>query len=101
MSALTRTAIGEFRVENACDLDGLDKQSLLEHLQPARSAVVTLPRIELTADELREIINGRTIDNRVGHASGEIAALDATGRLAAILRCRSSLVLGPVRVFPK
>ncbi|MBN1588184.1 MAG: tRNA pseudouridine(55) synthase TruB [Pirellulales bacterium] len=109
MSALTRTAIGHFTLGAAVDPTVLDETSLAEHLLSPLCAVVALPRITLSADELTEIHHGRTIayrppatDGSPGMMAGgaEMAAVDPQGRLAAILIRRGENRLGPVRNFP-
>ena len=112
MAELTRTAIGRFGIEQACDLDELSADTLPSHILPAGLAVDMLPRVELDDDQLRCIGLGQTIDAaRVdvagcvdpAGASGEIvqfAAFDQAGRLRAILIPRSGGGLRPRRNFP-
>jgi tRNA pseudouridine55 synthase len=91
MSALERTAIGGFRVEDAVTPDDLTPESLHQHLRPALAAVPDLPRIELSAAQLVEIRYGRAIPAPALSKSGaaattqEWAALDPAGQLTAIL----------------
>jgi len=92
MSALTRTAVGGFRVEEAVPVDELTAETLPLHLQPQLAAVPDLPRVTLSAVELTEIRHGRPIPMPSGVTDGspsdnpaEWAATDATGNLAAIL----------------
>jgi tRNA pseudouridine55 synthase len=111
MSALVRTAIGPFRVEDAVDFAKLNAENLLRHLLPMLRAVETLPQMVLTSEELARIRNGLAVrrgdcpTSRVGENgtvpfgpaadSGEIAALDAAGRLVAILCPRGPGLWGP------
>jgi tRNA pseudouridine55 synthase len=89
MSALERTAIGGFHVEDAIAIDDLTPESLAQHLQPALTAVADLPRIELSEAQLTEIRHGRPIPAPAHVISTVIAtewaALDSTGQLTAIL----------------
>jgi tRNA pseudouridine55 synthase len=86
MSALERSAIGPFRVEEAVPLDELTQEMLRVRMRPALDAVSDLPRIELSAAELNEIRHGRPIAMRTGSGSqSEWAAVDDGGELAAIL----------------
>ncbi len=92
MSALQRTAIGGFRVEDAISIAELNAESFAAHLQPALVAVDGLPLIQLTADQLTEIYHGRPIVKSASSTGGppvaessKFAALDSTGQLAAIL----------------
>jgi tRNA pseudouridine55 synthase len=92
MSALERTAIGAFRVEDAVKIESLSEASLANHLQPALVAVAGLPQVTLTEAQLLELHYGRPIliswlrDKIDGLSGGtDIVAVDSTGRLAAIL----------------
>lgn len=119
MSALERTAIGSFRVEDAIDAATLTRDNFFDHLLPPRMAVAHLPTITLMATEQARISNGQFIDRpefdaqvlplnpalnprRESEAdadSTEFAALDDCGNLVAILRHRADGQLGPVRNF--
>ncbi len=90
MSALVRTAIGGFRVEDAVDPRELNADAWTQWLQPPLRAVEQLPRVQLSAEQVRRIRNGLTIEAKAegGRGKGEgveIAALDPAGRLVAIL----------------
>jgi tRNA pseudouridine55 synthase len=88
MSALVRTAIGDFCLKEAVPLDELTAEIVISHLQPALAAVAALPRVELTERELAEIRHGRPIAKPKVEAvspSAEWTAIDAAGELAAIL----------------
>jgi tRNA pseudouridine55 synthase len=92
MSALVRTAVGGFRVEDAVAVDELSAGTLPQHLQPALTAVADLPRVELSDAELSEIRHGRPIASparvtaeAAATTAAEWAAVDPAGRLAAIL----------------
>lgn len=100
MSALTRTAIGEFRLEQACRLDQLTAESIAEHLLPPLTAVAALPQIQLNDDEARRLGNGLTIADRFDLKDNEIAAIDADGHLRAIVTRRDAGQLKPLRNFP-
>jgi tRNA pseudouridine55 synthase len=114
MSALVRTAIGDFRIEDATPLDAISKDNLDEKLQPALSAVPHLQRIELNDGQLVEIRHGRPIrkprslarrDSPHGTAAPsslppvEWAGIDTSGKLAAILFEKRPGELWPARNF--
>jgi tRNA U55 pseudouridine synthase TruB len=112
MSALTRTAIGDFTLENAVLPGELTRESLPARLLPPAMAVVHLPRVELSAAELTEISHGRTVEMTAALApcatrgaaaealdEPRYAAFDASGNLRAILVRRGDR-LGPERYFP-
>lgn len=108
MSALVRTAIGSFTLDEAVDPATVDATSLADHLLPPLRAVANLPRITLTAGEIAEIHHGRTIPCRpmLGASpsasdalDAEWAAVDEDDRLVAILKQRDKSRWGPVLNF--
>lgn len=98
MSALERTAIGRFGVEDALDLATLDERVLQQHLRPAVEAVADLPRVELDEAEQRQLRNGIFIANRFGISAAEIAGCDPQGELTCLLAPRGDQ-LRPLRNF--
>lgn len=99
MSALVRTAIGPFLVENAVPLTALHVGSLAGQILPPQLGLTELPQLTLTADQVRRIANGQSIDAPADLAAAEIAALDPTGTLVAILKPKAGR-LAPDRYFP-
>ena len=100
MSALERTAIGGFCVEKAVALGELSVENTADRLLAARLAVAELPAVELTPDEIRRVGNGMLIDDRWHIQGREIAAIEKSGRLVAILVPRGPNRLRPARNFP-
>jgi tRNA pseudouridine55 synthase len=118
MSGLVRTAIGGFRIEDAVDPDGLNRDDWLRWLLPPLRAVACLPRVQLSADEAERIRNGLAILLRgegrgergeerlplaVSHetdASQEFAAIDPAGQLVGILATGRPGELRTVRNMP-
>ncbi len=98
MSALTRTAIGGFQIDQAVDPDELTAEDWTDRLLSPLRAVELLPQLELTAEEVQRIRNGQTIQSQGG--SSELAAVDSTGRLVAVLRSRGEGLLGALRNMP-
>jgi tRNA pseudouridine55 synthase len=98
MSALVRRAVGPFRLEDAADPGLLTRENLAGHLLPMLRAVDTLPRVVLSAEEIGRLRNGLAVaaEPPVPEAA-EIAAVDAQGRLVAILCPRGEGLLGPLR----
>jgi tRNA pseudouridine55 synthase len=93
MTALDRTAIGEFHVDDAVSPDDLTADTLARHLQPALVAVGNLPRIALSEAQVIEARDGRPIltswlrngGPALVSGASDLAAADAAGRLVAIL----------------
>lgn len=107
MSALARTAIGGFRVEDAIGPNDLTPDTLPQHLLPPLAAVADLPRVVLSDAQLVEIRHGRLIamptcgtgGGSLARTSPEWAAVDAAGQLVAILRQKHVGGLWPERNF--
>ena len=98
MSALVRTSIGGFRIEEAAHPREVTKQDWTDYLLPPLRAVESLPRVELSTSEIVSVRQGLTIAKETAPADArEIAALDAGGRLVAILTRRGPGLLGPLR----
>lgn len=85
MSALQRTAIGDFRLTEAFAPDDLTSGTVASHVLPPRLALGHLPTATLTDEEMHRIGHGLPIDNRWELAAVEVAAVDARGQLVAIL----------------
>ncbi len=100
MSSLVRTAIGRFRIEDAVRADQLTRENLDEFLLPAQLAVVDLmPSVEVSPAAIARLANGLAIE--VPTASAQTcAALDAAGKLIAILTRRTDGQFAPSKFFP-
>ena len=100
MSALERNAIGEFQLDNACRLDNLDEETLIDRLLPPRLAVSRLATVELDDDQIGRIMHGLAIENRWQCDGDEVAAVNRTGQLVAILTPRGGRELKSLKNFP-
>jgi tRNA pseudouridine55 synthase len=85
MTALTRTAIGPFRKEEAIAPREATKASILERLRSAAEAVAEMPRYVADEAERDLIAHGRILQIASFDAASEVAAIDAGGALLAIL----------------
>jgi tRNA pseudouridine55 synthase len=127
MSALNRTAIGDFTLDRAIDPATLDRDTIARNLLSPLTALAELPRVELTAVEVERVRRGlalhrdappagpaATADSAPDSASAdsaaagsaapdsaakEFAAIDAAGLLVAILESRGDGDLRPTRTF--
>ena len=99
MSSLVRTAIGPFNLDRSVQLDSLSTEVVEQHLLPATLAVENLPKVTLSAAELEDIANGKSIRRSSPGGATEIAALDEQGLLRALLVPVSSELLQPTRNF--
>jgi tRNA pseudouridine55 synthase len=87
MSALVRTRIGEFSIEDAVGPRDLTGENVRSKLLPPLRAVSCLPQVQLSAEESRRIRNGLTIAPKPTVPVGctEIAAVDPLGQLIGVL----------------
>jgi tRNA pseudouridine55 synthase len=104
MSALVRTAIGPFRIEESCEPNELTAESLPRHLLSPRLAIPSLPTIHLTEVEIQLAINGLVVpsanaETSAGSPDQEVAGIDSTGALISILRCNADGALAPLLNF--
>ena len=99
MSELVRTAIGGFRLEDGVALNAITSDSVDKFLQPPSTAVADLPSIQLTAAQLEAVRHGRKFPCNSDLPDTDIAALDATGNLVAIVRALGGTTVKPIRVF--
>jgi tRNA pseudouridine55 synthase len=103
MSALVRTRIGCFRLEEAVELSLLTHETLPQQLRPPRDAVGHRPHYQCTAAELLAITQGRPIAAPQGLAippDERIVLLNPQADLAAIATYRAPEGrLAPLQVF--
>jgi tRNA pseudouridine55 synthase len=99
MSALVRTAIGPWMLSSAIDPHGLTTANWQARLDPLSKAVSLLPQCELSADEVVRVRKGLFVLLKCTMESAEIAAVDASGRIAAILVPRGSGQWGAAKNF--
>jgi tRNA pseudouridine55 synthase len=103
MSALVRTRIGPFRIEDSVPLDALTRESLAVQLLPAAWAVADKPRCDVDAARLADLRRGRSVlmpDAPSVEGEGPLAVFGPDGQLAARAALRNgrlfpTLVLGP------
>lgn len=102
LGALTRTASGPFRLEQAYSLDrvrqALSSGRAEEVLLPPDTGLDEYPRVELEPVELDSLARGQPVRLRSRGSDGLLRVVDGDGRLAAIGRS-SHGVLHPEKVF--
>jgi tRNA pseudouridine55 synthase len=113
MSALVRTEIGHFSINRAIHPDALTKETISGQLQSPLEALSEIPRMILSNEQVKELHHGRFIDAgpwqggapiaEVGLAGSsgakEAVAINAAGRLVAIVTPKAGGRWGPVRNF--
>ncbi len=101
MSALERTAIGPFRLQEAANPASLTGDGWLARMQPPAVAVSHLKKLTLDEQAVRRIQNGQTIRRPQGlDPLADIVALDESGRLVGILTGQGIDELRAKRNFP-
>jgi tRNA pseudouridine55 synthase len=100
MSALVRTAIGSFRIEDSIDVSKMNRSNLADYQLPARRAVDHLPAIALNTDNQQRIASGQPIacpEAIAARDTSEFAGVDDDGNLTAIVCRRADGLLWPAR----
>ncbi len=100
MSALTRTAVGRFKIADAVQMNDITARTAGDHLLSAVEATGAMPRMTLREDEEKTISQGGFIENRLQIKDEETAAVSTDGRLVAILGPRGATQLRPLKFFP-
>jgi tRNA pseudouridine55 synthase len=104
MSALVRTRVGCFTLEDARLPDELDPRALAEWLRPPLSALEQFAKVTLTRQEIERVGHGlaipdtRASQGRETSTGEEVAAVDDGNNLVAILVGRDG-TLRPVHNF--
>ncbi len=109
MTALERKSIGNLDVSTAIDVDEIEDRIEQVLLSP-RHLVDAITWISLSDEEVLELHHGRTIsrqEQRIEparwpdeHSSRDIAGIDRTGRVVAILQATPDGQFRPLRNFP-
>ncbi len=85
ITALRRTAVGEFTVAETVSLDALTSENVAGFLRPPEMAVAHLPRVAFNEEEAARLGNGRRVAAPGDVASGEAAAFGPGGRFLGVV----------------
>lgn len=99
MSALIRTAIGQFKLEDACELDQLNADTLSQYLLPTQAAVAHLPRYELTETDVINLRHGRSIATSKPATTELLAGFDPQGNVVGMISVAQPGVATPERIL--
>jgi tRNA pseudouridine55 synthase len=100
MAQLQRTAVGPFRIADACRPEQLTEESLPLHVRPPTEVFAGVTPLVLSQDDVHRVRRGQAI-RRPGHGRvSDVPAVDAQGSLVAVLTSRGPDGLRPKRVFP-
>ena len=97
MSALERTAIGNFTIAEACPFEQLTAQTLETYLLPPIRAVDHLPSFLLNPMQAEDMAHGRVVRGTVAVDAPLAAAVDERGQLLGLLRAEQPGVWQPHR----
>ena len=88
LTALRRTRIGPFSVDDAVGVDGIAEATLLD---PAAAAAAVLGRFDVTADEARDLRHGKRLTGAAERlAAAPAAAIDPQGALVGVVERRGA-----------
>lgn len=88
LTALRRTRIGRFDVAEAVAVDAIEGDALIG---PAAAAERAVDRVEVSADEARDLRHGKRLEGAAARLPGAVAAaVDPDGRLVGIVEARGS-----------
>jgi tRNA pseudouridine55 synthase len=98
VTALRRTRVGRFSVDDAVTLEA-DPAEALARLRPLAEAVAELPRLDVTDDEATRLRHGQGIR---GRGAGETAVFDSSRDLVGVGRFdEPGEWLRPVKILPR
>lgn len=105
LTALRRTSVGVFRLEDAHTLESLGALAaqgrLAEALLPPQAALSGFPVVTLSAEQVTAVRYGQSVAvGRVEEICDHIQGWDAQGRLVAVLVPVEGGVWRPILVFP-
>lgn len=104
MTRLRRTAVSQFEVADAIDLDAINAEAIKQQIQPAITAVSQLPRRILTARETVDVRCGKSIPAMLSLPSTErqTVLVDPGGEMIGIAEVQfDSQTLQPRIIFPE
>lgn len=100
ITRLTRTRVGDMRLQDAVALDALksetEKPALLDHLDPLQSMLTEIPSLAISSAEATQLKQGRAIV-LLPHVMDDWRNQDREDRLALALAGDVAIALGEVR----
>lgn len=99
LAGLRRTAVGHFQLNEAAPLQNLTTETVGEHVQEMDSAVIHLPRLELSGADATRLANGQRIRRMAGGPDEELVRVyDDGGRFVGVAR-REGEQWRPQKIF--
>jgi tRNA pseudouridine55 synthase len=100
VTALRRTAIGDFEVETAVPLEELTADNWRLHLQPSDRAVAHLPRLDLSETEAERLQKGQRIHRLADHPQQSPARIYDPARQFIGIITATEQEWKPRKIFP-
>ena len=101
MTALERTAIGSFSVEQAVGRNDLDAENIAQHLLPVDRCLQGVERVVLDDDQALGLVDAKPVCLPDCSGLDRVVAVDGQGRVLAILLRREGGVFTPKINFSK
>lgn len=101
MTALRRTAIGDFSLKEAIDVTDLDTQNISQHLLPVDQGLRGLERVVLNDANARGLIDAQPVQLPTHVGFDRVLATDRQGRVLAVLYRRDKDIFTPKINFSK
>ena len=97
MTSLVRTAIGEFQIEQALELEDLSPETCQANLLPAIRALPDLEIERVTQEQMSDFVDGvpLRLDENSRSLAEDLLAVDEQNRLIAVLRRKYAGIFAP------
>lgn len=97
MTSLVRTAIGDFQIEEALDIEDLSRKICQSSLQPAIRALPHLETVPVSRDQILGFVDGvpLRLDEESRPYADDLVAIDDQDRLIAVLQRKYVGIFAP------
>lgn len=86
LSSLRREQVGEFGLETTVQLADLTSENIQTHLQLPERAVTHLPRVEVTLEEEKDLLDGKLVTQETGQPNGALMqTFNPSGRFVGLV----------------
>jgi tRNA pseudouridine55 synthase len=100
LTALRRTAVGDFQIAQAVSLEALTPDNWLAHTLPPDQAVAHLLRLDVGAEESEALLQGKQITRQPHHPQAELARVYQPSGVFLGLVERQDNAWQPKKIFP-
>jgi len=100
MSALERTAIGNFQIEDSLDLTKVSANNVSTVIRPPLEVLDSLPSVKLTPEQELAIGHGQRVSLNLPEEASECVAINETGMVKAIVQLQTDGRYRAVQNFP-